>query len=89
MQLFTPLVQKCKSLGRAMRIGTNHGSLSARILSYYGDTPRSAVMPRRLSQRLVYCPGKPDLHLDKQVTHDILATQCCSRWQRECHHRLL
>ena len=40
VQLFTPLVEKCKSLGRAMRIGTNHGSLSARILSYYGDTPQ-------------------------------------------------
>ena len=42
-QLFTPLVEKCKALGRAMRIGTNHGSLSARILSYYGDTPRGMV----------------------------------------------
>lgn len=40
VQIFSPLVEKCKSLGRAMRIGTNHGSLSARILSYYGDTPR-------------------------------------------------
>jgi (E)-4-hydroxy-3-methylbut-2-enyl-diphosphate synthase len=39
-EVFTPLVLKCKELGRAMRIGTNHGSLSARILSYYGDTPR-------------------------------------------------
>ena len=38
-----PLVEKCKALGRAMRIGTNHGSLSARILSYYGDTPRGMV----------------------------------------------
>ena len=37
-----PLVEKCKRLGRAIRIGTNHGSLSARILSYYGDTPRYA-----------------------------------------------
>ncbi|KAK9843665.1 hypothetical protein WJX81_001770 [Elliptochloris bilobata] len=42
-ELFTPLVDKCKALGRAMRIGTNHGSLSARILSYYGDTPRGMV----------------------------------------------
>jgi 4-hydroxy-3-methylbut-2-en-1-yl diphosphate synthase IspG/GcpE len=33
-------VLKCKELGRAMRIGTNHGSLSARILSFYGDTPK-------------------------------------------------
>jgi 4-hydroxy-3-methylbut-2-en-1-yl diphosphate synthase IspG/GcpE len=36
-------VEKCKRLGRAMRIGTNHGSLSARILSFYGDTPRGMV----------------------------------------------
>lgn len=42
-EVFTPLVLKCKELGRAMRIGTNHGSLSARILSYYGDTPRGMV----------------------------------------------
>jgi len=40
---FSPLVEKCKSLGRAMRIGTNHGSLSARILSVYGDTPAGMV----------------------------------------------
>ena len=40
---FTPLVRKCKSLGRAMRIGTNHGSLSDRILSHYGDTPQGMV----------------------------------------------
>lgn len=40
---FTPLVLKCKALGRAMRIGTNHGSLSDRILSRYGDTPEGMV----------------------------------------------
>lgn len=40
---FSPLVEKCKRLGRAMRIGTNHGSLSARILSVYGDTPAGMV----------------------------------------------
>lgn len=43
IEAFTPLVQKCKELNRAMRIGTNHGSLSARILSFYGDTPRGMV----------------------------------------------
>lgn len=36
---FTPLVDLCKDLGRAMRIGTNHGSLSDRIMNRYGDTP--------------------------------------------------
>lgn len=40
---FTPLVLKCKALGRAMRIGTNHGSLSDRILSRYGDTALGMV----------------------------------------------
>eukprot|EP00210_Caulerpa_lentillifera_P008348 g7962.t1 len=42
-EIFTPLVLKCKELNRAIRIGTNHGSLSARILSYFGDTPRGMV----------------------------------------------
>ncbi len=36
---FIPLVERCKDLGRAMRIGTNHGSLSDRIMNRYGDTP--------------------------------------------------
>ncbi len=40
---FTPLVLKCKHLKRAMRIGTNHGSLSDRIMSRYGDTPMGMV----------------------------------------------
>ncbi len=40
---FSPLVLKCKNLNRAMRIGTNHGSLSDRIMSHYGDTPVGMV----------------------------------------------
>ncbi|WP_460553177.1 (E)-4-hydroxy-3-methylbut-2-enyl-diphosphate synthase [Hymenobacter daeguensis] len=40
---FRPLVQICKQHGTAMRIGTNHGSLSDRILSRYGDTPLGMV----------------------------------------------
>lgn len=40
---FTPLVEKCKRLKRAMRIGTNHGSLSDRIMNRYGDTPRGML----------------------------------------------
>ncbi|KAB1226377.1 4-hydroxy-3-methylbut-2-en-1-yl diphosphate synthase, chloroplastic [Morella rubra] len=42
-QVFAPLVEKCKKYGRAMRIGTNHGSLSDRIMSYFGDSPRGMV----------------------------------------------
>lgn len=40
---FTPLVEKCKTLNKAMRIGTNHGSLSDRIMNRYGDTPRGML----------------------------------------------
>lgn len=40
---FSPLVAICKEYGTAMRIGTNHGSLSDRILSRYGDTPLGMV----------------------------------------------
>ncbi|MFN3590168.1 MAG: (E)-4-hydroxy-3-methylbut-2-enyl-diphosphate synthase [Spirosomataceae bacterium] len=40
---FLPLIKICKEYGTAMRIGTNHGSLSDRILSRYGDTPLGMV----------------------------------------------
>lgn len=40
---FEPLVKICKEYGTAMRIGTNHGSLSDRIMSWYGDTPLGMV----------------------------------------------
>src|SRR6201985_3823594 len=40
---FTPLVRICREYGTAMRIGTNHGSLSDRIMSRYGDTPVGMV----------------------------------------------
>ena len=42
-QRFTPLVKICKDYGTAMRIGTNHGSLSDRIMSRFGDTPLGMV----------------------------------------------
>ena len=42
-QKFAPLIKICKEYGTAMRIGTNHGSLSDRIMSRYGDTPLGMV----------------------------------------------
>ena len=42
-EAFTPLVLECKRLHRAMRIGTNHGSLSDRIMNRFGDTPAGMV----------------------------------------------
>jgi (E)-4-hydroxy-3-methylbut-2-enyl-diphosphate synthase len=40
---FTPLVKLCQQLGRALRIGTNHGSLSDRIMNRFGDSPLGMV----------------------------------------------
>ena len=55
---FAPLVEICKERGTAMRIGTNHGSLSDRIMSRYGDTPlgmvESALEFARICQDLGY-----------------------------------
>src|SRR5438105_1933282 len=55
---FTPLVSLCKQRGIAMRIGTNHGSLSDRILNRYGDTPlgmvESALEFARIARDLDY-----------------------------------
>lgn len=55
---FTPLVEKCKRLKKAMRIGTNHGSLSDRIMNRFGDTPRgmveSAVEFAKICRKLDY-----------------------------------
>ena len=42
-QAFSPIVLRCKELGRAMRIGTNHGSLSDRLMNRYGDSPLGMV----------------------------------------------
>jgi (E)-4-hydroxy-3-methylbut-2-enyl-diphosphate synthase len=55
---FSPLVKLCQELGRAMRIGTNHGSLSDRIMNRYGDTPlgmvESALEFARIARDLDY-----------------------------------
>ena len=55
---FAPLVELCKKRGIAMRIGTNHGSLSDRILNRYGDTPlgmvESALEFARIARDLDY-----------------------------------
>ncbi len=55
---FSPLVEICKAHGTAMRIGTNHGSLSDRIMSRYGDTPigmvESALEFIRICEKMDY-----------------------------------
>ncbi|MFN8635905.1 MAG: (E)-4-hydroxy-3-methylbut-2-enyl-diphosphate synthase [Chloroflexota bacterium] len=66
---FTPLVLKCKSLGVAMRVGTNHGSLSDRIMNRFGDTPlgmvESALEFLRICQKNAY----PDVILSMKASN--------------------
>jgi (E)-4-hydroxy-3-methylbut-2-enyl-diphosphate synthase len=58
---FLPLVRRAKALGRALRIGTNHGSLSDRIMNRWGDTPRGMVESAMEFVRIAESEGYQDL----------------------------
>lgn len=66
-------MEKCKSLNRAMRIGTNHGSLSARILSYYGGRGRMLLGAGGWGLRALPQP----LVAASLLGHCLLSTRCC------------
>jgi (E)-4-hydroxy-3-methylbut-2-enyl-diphosphate synthase len=58
---FLPLVRRAKALGRALRIGTNHGSLSDRIMNRWGDSPRGMVESAMEFVRIAESEGYRDL----------------------------
>ena len=64
---FIPLVKICKENGTAMRIGTNHGSLSDRILSRYGDTPLGMVESGMEFIRIAESEGYHDMILSMKA----------------------
>jgi (E)-4-hydroxy-3-methylbut-2-enyl-diphosphate synthase len=66
---FTPLVLKLKRLGRALRIGTNHGSLSDRILNRYGDTPDGMVESALEFVRICERNGYRDIILSMKASN--------------------
>src|SRR5690606_2252515 len=66
---FTPLVKICKEYGTAMRIGTNHGSLSDRIMSRYGDTPLGMVESALEFVRICEDLGYYDLVLSMKASN--------------------
>lgn len=68
---FTPLVKICKANGTSMRIGTNHGSLSDRIMSRYGDTPLGMVESAMEFIRIA----------EEQNYHDIILSMKASNTQ--------
>ncbi|MCC6177883.1 MAG: (E)-4-hydroxy-3-methylbut-2-enyl-diphosphate synthase [Chloroflexi bacterium] len=66
---FTPLVLKCKSRGIAMRVGTNHGSLSDRIMNRFGDTPLGMVESALEFLRICEKNGYQDVILSMKASN--------------------
>ena len=72
---FIPLVKICKENGTAMRIGTNHGSLSDRILSRYGDTPLGMVESGMEFIRIAEDEGYYDMILSMKASNTRVVVQ--------------
>src|SRR5690625_2348223 len=68
-EAFSPLVKRCKELGRSMRIGTNHGSLSDRIMNRYGDTPLGMVESALEFLRIAESHGYRDIILSMKASN--------------------
>ncbi len=68
-ETFSPLVKRCKELGRAMRIGTNHGSLSDRIMNRYGDSPLGMVESALEFIRIAESHGFHDIVLSMKASN--------------------
>ena len=66
---FSPLLLRCKELGRSMRIGTNHGSLSDRIMNRFGDTPRGMAESALEFIRIAESHGYHDIILSMKASN--------------------
>ncbi|MFC1555699.1 (E)-4-hydroxy-3-methylbut-2-enyl-diphosphate synthase [candidate division KSB1 bacterium] len=72
---FSPLVKLCKQEGTAMRVGTNHGSLSDRIMSRYGDTPLGMVESAMEFLRICEDLGYYNVVLSMKASNPIIMVQ--------------
>ncbi|MBI2511338.1 MAG: (E)-4-hydroxy-3-methylbut-2-enyl-diphosphate synthase [Opitutae bacterium] len=72
---FSPLVLRAKALGRAMRIGTNHGSLSDRIMNRYGDSPLGMVESALEFVRICESHGFHDIVLSMKASNPKVVIQ--------------
>ncbi|MGF1483198.1 MAG: (E)-4-hydroxy-3-methylbut-2-enyl-diphosphate synthase [Opitutales bacterium] len=68
-EAFSPLVKRAKELGRALRIGTNHGSLSDRIMNRYGDSPLGMVESALEFIRIAESHGFQDIILSMKASN--------------------
>jgi (E)-4-hydroxy-3-methylbut-2-enyl-diphosphate synthase len=74
-EAFSPIVLRCKELGRAMRIGTNHGSLSDRIMNRYGDSPMGMAESALEFIRIAESHGFQDIILSMKASNPKVAIQ--------------
>ena len=74
-EAFSPIVLRCRELGRAMRIGTNHGSLSDRIMNRYGDTPLGMVESALEFLRIARSHNFHDIVLSMKASNPKVAIQ--------------
>lgn len=72
---FSPIILRCRDLGRAMRIGTNHGSLSDRILNRYGDTPLGMCESALEFIRIAESHGYHEIVLSMKASNPKVAIQ--------------
>ncbi|EQA46814.1 putative 4-hydroxy-3-methylbut-2-en-1-yl diphosphate synthase [Leptospira broomii serovar Hurstbridge str. 5399] len=83
-EVFSPLVCRCKELGVSMRIGTNHGSLSDRIMNRYGDTPMGMVESAIEFIRIAETVGYKDIIVSMKASNPQVMIQAyrllCSRF---------
>jgi len=73
--VFTPLVRRSRELGVSMRIGTNHGSLSDRIMNRYGDTPEGMVESALEFVRICESESYRDLVLSMKSSNPVVVQQ--------------
>jgi (E)-4-hydroxy-3-methylbut-2-enyl-diphosphate synthase len=76
-EAFSPLVRRCRELGRALRIGTNHGSLSDRIMNRYGDSPLGMVESALEFIRIAEAGGFHGLVLSMKASNPKVMIQAC------------
>jgi (E)-4-hydroxy-3-methylbut-2-enyl-diphosphate synthase len=74
-QVFSPLVRRAKELGVSMRIGTNHGSLSDRVMNRYGDTPQGMVESALEFVLICETYGYRDLILSMKASNPVVVLQ--------------
>ncbi|MEM0966636.1 MAG: (E)-4-hydroxy-3-methylbut-2-enyl-diphosphate synthase [Verrucomicrobiota bacterium] len=68
-EAFSPIVLECRNLGKAMRIGTNHGSLSDRIMNRFGDSPEGMVQSALEFIRIAESHGFHDIVLSMKASN--------------------